>query len=191
MAQVLQDIRVIDLTQALAGPYCTMMLGDLGADVIKIERPGAGDDTRRWGPPNIGGESAYYLCANRNKRSLTVNLKVPEGQGMLPLCTETISKLGGSLLALLTWGREEPGERTVTVRASGVDAEKLKEGIAKLGVEFVMDYVVAYQMLHRSVNLESGDRVFIHGASGGCGTALLQLGTLMGLRLFLLLETTP
>ena len=79
----LSDITVLDLSRVLAGPYCTMMLGDLGADVIKIERPGAGDDTRHWGPPNIGGESAYYLCVNRNKRSLTVNLKAPEGQEMV------------------------------------------------------------------------------------------------------------
>ena len=79
----LSDITVLDLSRILAGPYCSMMLGDLGADVIKIERPGAGDDTRHWGPPNIGGESAYYLCVNRNKRSLTVNLKAPEGQEMI------------------------------------------------------------------------------------------------------------
>jgi formyl-CoA transferase len=60
-----------------------MMLGDLGADVIKVERPQVGDDTRRWGPPEAGGEAAYYLCVNRNKRSLTVNLKHPEGQALI------------------------------------------------------------------------------------------------------------
>ena len=62
MAVALADIRVIDLTRALAGPYCTMMLGDLGADVIKIERPERGDDSRGWGPPFVAGESAYFLC---------------------------------------------------------------------------------------------------------------------------------
>jgi crotonobetainyl-CoA:carnitine CoA-transferase CaiB-like acyl-CoA transferase len=72
----------MDLSRILAGPYCTMMLGDLGADVIKIERPGVGDDTRTWGPPFAGGESAYYLCVNRNKRSITLNLTHPEGQGI-------------------------------------------------------------------------------------------------------------
>jgi formyl-CoA transferase len=79
----LSDITVLDLSRVLAGPYCTMMLGDLGAEVIKVERPGSGDETRQWGPPDAGGESAYYLCVNRNKRSLTVNLKAPEGQKMI------------------------------------------------------------------------------------------------------------
>ncbi len=80
---LLSDIRIIDLTRVLAGPFCTMMLGDLGADVIKIENPDGGDDTRRWGPPYTHGEAAYFLSANRNKRSLTLNLKAPEGQAIL------------------------------------------------------------------------------------------------------------
>lgn len=79
----LGDITVLDLSRILAGPYCSMMLGDLGADVIKVERPGMGDDTRRWLPPDAGGEAAYYLCINRNKRSLTVNMKTPEGQKII------------------------------------------------------------------------------------------------------------
>ncbi|MDE2842438.1 MAG: CaiB/BaiF CoA-transferase family protein [Chloroflexota bacterium] len=73
--KALEGIRVLDLTRALAGPFCTLMLGDYGADVIKIEIPGAGDDTRHWGPPFIGDESAYFLSINRNKRSLTLNFK--------------------------------------------------------------------------------------------------------------------
>ena len=81
---LLENICVIDLTRVLAGPYCTMMLGDLGADIIKIEVPGRGDDTRHWGPPfTKGGESAYYLSANRNKRSMTLNLKSEEGLEIL------------------------------------------------------------------------------------------------------------
>ena len=82
----LKDIRIVDITRAMAGPYCTMMLGDFGADVIKVERPGSGDESRGWGPPFVGeaygpypGESAYFLSANRNKRSLTVNFKDPSG----------------------------------------------------------------------------------------------------------------
>jgi crotonobetainyl-CoA:carnitine CoA-transferase CaiB-like acyl-CoA transferase len=71
----LSGYRVLDLSRILAGPYCTMILGDQGADVIKVERPGTGDDTRTWGPPFAGGESAYYLCCNRNKRSIVVDLK--------------------------------------------------------------------------------------------------------------------
>jgi crotonobetainyl-CoA:carnitine CoA-transferase CaiB-like acyl-CoA transferase len=84
MATALHDITVLDLSRILAGPYCTMMLGDLGAEVIKIEQPGVGDDTRRWGPPfTPNGESAYFLCVNRNKASVTVNLKDPRGQAVV------------------------------------------------------------------------------------------------------------
>jgi formyl-CoA transferase len=79
VAGALDGIRVLDLSRHLAGPYCGMMLGDLGAEVIKIERPGVGDESRRWGPPFFGGESAYYLCCNRNKQSLTLNLKHERG----------------------------------------------------------------------------------------------------------------
>jgi len=76
----LDGIRVIDFSRVLAGPYCTMTLGDLGADVIKVEQPGTGDGARQWGPPWVGEESAYFLSANRNKRSVTLNLKHEEGQ---------------------------------------------------------------------------------------------------------------
>jgi len=75
----LKGYRVLDLSRILAGPYCTMILGDQGAEVIKIERPGTGDDTRTWGPPFAGGESAYYLCCNRNKKSIVIDLKEPAG----------------------------------------------------------------------------------------------------------------
>jgi crotonobetainyl-CoA:carnitine CoA-transferase CaiB-like acyl-CoA transferase len=80
---VLDDILVVDLTQALAGPYCTMLLGDMGAEVIKIEQPGTGDQSRGWGPPFVEGESTYFLSVNRNKKSLTLNLKSDEGRGVM------------------------------------------------------------------------------------------------------------
>ncbi|MEX2160872.1 MAG: CoA transferase [Anaerolineales bacterium] len=81
---LLHGIRVLDLTRVLAGPYCTMVLGDLGADVIKVEEPDKGDDTRQWGPPFLeNGQSAYFLSANRNKRSLTLNLRSQEGLQVL------------------------------------------------------------------------------------------------------------
>lgn len=80
MSSVLDGIRIIDLTEALAGPYCTMILGDLGADVIKVERPQGGDQSRKWGPPFIGGESAYFLAVNRNKRSITVDIASENGR---------------------------------------------------------------------------------------------------------------
>ena len=67
----LEGFRVLDLSRILAGPYCTMILGDQGAEVIKVERPDTGDDTRGWGPPFVEGESAYFLCCNRNKKSIS------------------------------------------------------------------------------------------------------------------------
>lgn len=76
----LADLLVVDLSRVLAGPYCTMMLADLGAQVLKIEVPGRGDDTRQWGPPFAGGEAAYYLSVNRGKKSLTLNLKTKAGR---------------------------------------------------------------------------------------------------------------
>ncbi len=79
----LDGIVVVDLTRVLSGPYCTMLLADMGARVIKIERPGRGDDTRAWGPPFIKGESAYFLSINRNKESVTLDFKDPEGRRVL------------------------------------------------------------------------------------------------------------
>ncbi len=76
----LEGIRILDLSQALAGPYCTMLLGDLGADVIKIEPPGTGDHARQWGPPFVNGESSYFMSVNRNKRSVVLDLKREAGQ---------------------------------------------------------------------------------------------------------------
>jgi succinate---hydroxymethylglutarate CoA-transferase len=83
MTLPLDGVRVVDLTRVLAGPLATMLLGDLGADVVKIERPGKGDDTRAWGPPFQEGESAYFLGVNRNKRSVTLDTSRPEGRDVL------------------------------------------------------------------------------------------------------------
>jgi crotonobetainyl-CoA:carnitine CoA-transferase CaiB-like acyl-CoA transferase len=85
--QPLRGVRVVDLSRVLAGPYCTMVLADLGADVVKIERPEGGDETRSWGPPFAGGEAAYYLSVNRGKRSCAIDLSQPEGRDLaLELC---------------------------------------------------------------------------------------------------------
>src|SRR5512142_2287975 len=88
--QALAGVKVLDLSRVLAGPWCTQTLADLGADVIKVERPGAGDDTRSWGPPFLQDregqdtrEAAYYLGANRNKRSITCDIAQPAGQALL------------------------------------------------------------------------------------------------------------
>jgi formyl-CoA transferase/CoA:oxalate CoA-transferase len=83
LKQVLEGIKVLDLTRFLAGPYCSMILADLGAEVIKVERPGTGDGSRQWGPPFIEGESAYFLSINRNKKSLTLNLQSEKGKTIL------------------------------------------------------------------------------------------------------------
>jgi glutaryl-CoA transferase len=83
MAGPLSGTRVVDLTRALAGPYCTLLLGDMGADVTKIELPGSGDETRQWGPPFVAGESSYFMSVNRNKRSVTLDLKSSEGLEVL------------------------------------------------------------------------------------------------------------
>src|SRR5262245_25259795 len=83
MGPPLTGITVVDLTRVLAGPYCTMLLGDMGAEVIKIERPDGGDDTRHFGPPYVNGESAMFLAINRNKLSVTLNLKHDEAKKIL------------------------------------------------------------------------------------------------------------
>lgn len=80
MTPALTGLRVIDFTRALAGPYCTMLLGDMGAEVVKIELPGPGDDSRGWGPPFVGSQSAFYLSINRNKKSICLDLKRPEAR---------------------------------------------------------------------------------------------------------------
>ena len=90
MTTPLEHLKVLDLSRVLAGPWATQILADLGADVVKIERPGAGDDTRGWGPPYLKdadgqetGEAAYYLAANRNKRSMAVDISTPDGQAII------------------------------------------------------------------------------------------------------------
>lgn len=113
MNTILDGIRVVELTEALAGPYCAMLLGDLGADVIKVERPGIGDQSRTWGPPFVGGESAYFLAANRNKRSITLNYDDPRG-------AEAFQKLLASADIFL---HNQPSRASLKKR--GIDAETL------------------------------------------------------------------
>jgi len=113
MQSVLNNIVVIDLTQALAGPYCTMMLGDLGADVIKVERPPQGDQSRGWGPPFLDGESAYFLSTNRNKRGMTLNLKEPAARQVMHRLVERADVFVTNL------------PRQASRRANGVDWETL------------------------------------------------------------------
>jgi crotonobetainyl-CoA:carnitine CoA-transferase CaiB-like acyl-CoA transferase len=100
--QPLKGIRVLDLTRVLAGPFCAMVLGDMGAEVIKVEEPGKGDDTRGW-PPFAGGESTYFMSVNRNKKSITLNLKAPEGRELL----EKLAKKSDVLLENFRTGTME------------------------------------------------------------------------------------
>lgn len=107
----LTGIKVVDLTRVMTGPYATMMLGDLGADVIKIERPGKGDDTRHWGPPFVDGEASYFLSVNRNKRSIAIDLKSDEGKDALAkLISDTdvlVENFSPGTMARLGFGHED------------------------------------------------------------------------------------
>ncbi|HEY2134770.1 MAG TPA: CoA transferase [Xanthobacteraceae bacterium] len=105
----LAGTRVVDLTRILAGPLCTMMLGDMGAEIIKVEPPGSGDDTRTWGPPFVAGEAAYFLGVNRNKRSLTLNMAAPAGQAILRRLVESADVLVDNfkLGTLAKWGFDD------------------------------------------------------------------------------------
>jgi len=113
MQAVLSDVVVVDLSRVLAGPYCTMILGDLGATVIKVEQPGRGDDTRQFGPPYIAGESAYYLGLNRNKYSILLDFSTPEGKQRLLELIRTATVLVENF---------RPG----TLQRQGLDYETLK-----------------------------------------------------------------
>ncbi|MGC9394998.1 MAG: CaiB/BaiF CoA transferase family protein [Anaerolineae bacterium] len=121
----LEGIRILDLTRVLAGPYATMVLADLGADVIKIERPGTGDDSRNFGP-YLHGESAYYMSLNRNKRSMTLNLKSPHGKQIIrelvPLMDVVVENFRPGTLEKLGLGYEtlrEINPRLIYAAASG------------------------------------------------------------------------
>jgi crotonobetainyl-CoA:carnitine CoA-transferase CaiB-like acyl-CoA transferase len=117
--QPLSGVRVVDLSRVLAGPYCTMVLADLGADIVKVERPQGGDETRTWGPPFVAGEAAYYLSVNRGKRSCALDLSQPEGRELaLELCAGADAvienfKVGGA--DRLGVGYEQVRERNPTV----------------------------------------------------------------------------
>ncbi|MDJ0709715.1 MAG: CaiB/BaiF CoA-transferase family protein [Woeseiaceae bacterium] len=119
MDGALQNIRVLDMSRVLAGPWAGQLLGDFGADVVKVERPGQGDDTRGWGPPWLGSEAAYYLSTNRNKRSITVNLAQSHGQ-------ELIRELSGQADVLLE------NFKVGTLARYGLDPHDLMEANPRL-----------------------------------------------------------
>ena len=138
----LSNLKVLDLSRILAGPLCAMLLGDLGADVIKVERPDRGDDTRAWGPPFVGGESAYYLHVNRNKRSMTLNLNNEVGRSILAQLITSADVVidnfkGGTLVR---WGFDgswfdEEAPHVIRCTISGYGSEGRGAGIP--GYDFI------------------------------------------------------
>ncbi|MGH2712754.1 MAG: CaiB/BaiF CoA transferase family protein [Thermoleophilaceae bacterium] len=142
MVLPLSGVRVVDLSRVLAGPYCTMVLADLGADVIKVERPQGGDETRAWGPPFAGGEAAYYLSVNRGKRSCAIDLSGDEGRALaLELCTGADAvienfKVGGA--DRLGVGYEQVCERNPRVVYCSITGfGSLREPPGRPGYDFV------------------------------------------------------
>src|SRR5882672_11018980 len=139
----LAGTRVIDLTRILAGPLCTMMLGDMGAEIIKVEPPGSGDDTRAWGPPFVAGEAAYFLGVNRNKRSLTLNMAAPAGQAVLQELVKRADVLVDNfkLGTLAKWGFgdawfEEHAPRLVRCSITGYGTSGPKAALP--GYDFIL-----------------------------------------------------
>jgi crotonobetainyl-CoA:carnitine CoA-transferase CaiB-like acyl-CoA transferase len=138
----LAGVRVADLSRVLAGPYCTMVLADLGADVVKVERPEGGDETRSWGPPFAGGEAAYYLSVNRGKRSCALDLAQPEGRALaLELCAGADVvlenfKVGGADRLGVGYGQvRERNPRIVYCSITGFGSEREPRG--RPGYDFV------------------------------------------------------
>src|SRR5918992_606704 len=153
---MLEGIRILDLSRVLAGPLATMMLGDLGADVIKVERPGGGDETRGWGPPfDERGESAYFLAINRNKRSVTLDLDHPADQAVLrglapPELLESNPRLVWCTLTGFGAGSNRPGYDFVVQAEAGwmaitgeADGAPMKLGVALADVIAGKDAAVA------------------------------------------------
>jgi crotonobetainyl-CoA:carnitine CoA-transferase CaiB-like acyl-CoA transferase len=138
----LAGVRVADLSRVLAGPYCTMVLADLGADVVKVERPQGGDETRSWGPPFAGGEAAYYLSVNRGKRSCALDLSQPEGRALaLELCAgadvvvENFKVGGADRLGVGYEQVRESNPRVVYCSITGFGSERQPPG--RPGYDFV------------------------------------------------------
>lgn len=167
----LKGVKVLDISRVLTGPFCTMILGDLGAEVIKVEIPGKGDETRAWGPPFAEGESAYYLSINRNKKSLTLNLKSDEGRKILLELAKECDVIIENFL---------PG----TVERLGVDYETIKKvnpeiiycSISGFGQDGPYRDFPAYDLLMQGM----GGLMSITGEKDGppirIGVALIDIG---------------
>lgn len=171
MSGALQGVRVLDLSRVLAGPWATQLLGDYGADVVKVERPGSGDDTRAWGPPWLGdnesGESAYFLSTNRNKRSLTLDLASVEGQ-------QVIRELAGQADVLVE------NFRTGTMAGWDLDAETLRKdnaGLVYCSISaFARDSSRAFEPGYDAMIQASGGLMSITGAANSEGGEPQKVG---------------
>jgi len=171
MSGALQGVRVLDLSRVLAGPWATQLLGDYGADVVKVERPGSGDDTRAWGPPWLGdnesGESAYFLSTNRNKRSLTLDLASVEGQ-------KVIRELAGQADVLVE------NFRTGTMAGWELDAETLRKenpGLVYCSISaFARDSSRAFEPGYDAMIQASGGLMSITGAANSEGGEPQKVG---------------
>lgn len=167
----LDGVKVLDISRVLTGPFCTMLLGDLGADVIKIEIPGKGDETREWGPPFVEGESSYYLSINRNKRSLTLDLKSPKGREIL---LKLASKCDVIIENFLPGTVERLGIDYKAVRQ--VNPEIIYCSISGFGQDGPFKSVPAYDLMMQGM----GGLMSITGEQNGdpvrIGVALIDIG---------------
>ncbi len=184
----LADLRVLDLTQVLAGPFCTMMLGDLGADVVKVERPGEGDGSRRWGPPFRGGESAYFMQVNRNKRSIAIDLGDESGREVVRRLIERADVVLHNFLpaAALRYGVDAEAVRALNPRAvhctiagypsDGPDAERPGYDFLMQGIGGIMSITGEPEGEPMKVSVAISDIVAGLFASSAVLAALVERG---------------
>jgi crotonobetainyl-CoA:carnitine CoA-transferase CaiB-like acyl-CoA transferase len=183
----LKGLRVLDLSRILAGPFAAMVLSDLGADVIKVERPGTGDDTRRWGPPFLAGEATYFLSINRNRRSITLDLQSAAGRGILRrlapeahLLIENFLPDQFASLGLEELRRENPQLAWVSIRTASSDGP--------LGARPGFDAMVQARSGLMSITGEEGHPtkvgVAIADVIGGLHAAVASLALLLAKRTF-------
>jgi crotonobetainyl-CoA:carnitine CoA-transferase CaiB-like acyl-CoA transferase len=183
---LLSGIRVLDLTTSLAGPYATMLLGDFGAEIIKVERPGAGDDSRQWTPPSYAGQGLWYLSVNRNKRSVTLDFSRPEGLALLhrliESCDVLVSNQLPSVLAKLHISYDDvkavrPDLVYVSLTGFGVGGARQNDPCYDLiaeGYSGVMDLTGELQGEPQKVGTPAADLLSGSDAALGCLAALMD-----------------
>jgi len=189
----LNGVRVLDLTRVVSGPFCTMLLGDLGADIIKIEEPVNGDDSRAFGPPFSGGESAYFLSVNRNKRSCAINLKTEEGAGLVRQLAQhadviidnfrpgTVDRLGLGYDSLRSENKKLISCSITGFGRTGVDAQRPGYDLIIQGESGIMDITGDPAGLPTKIGTSIADLITGQYASQAIMAALLErAGTGLG-----------